>query len=234
MDGSYLSGWEVKALRLTQYDLYGRVSRSQVLASRRMINKLDRLSRRADRLNNKQIARQVRPIAKRLAKQFKKNITKRSAMLAIALDLRLEGSHGEVRIMFELYDCPNGRMNRLDYWEPEMTVLGKTIHESYTYTIFGQYGGETYRQFRKRLPKDVEQMLAEFLQLMTPQQAQPPQPMPTPSTQPTIEAPPESLSSTQPAPAYSDGVQTEAPKTEPRLDPVGDDDEPEEDFSLYD
>ncbi len=195
MDGQYLSGWSIKALRLTQYDMYGRVSRSQVLASRQMVKRLDRLARRAHKLKPKKIARRVRPVAKRLARQFKKRINKRSAPLAVALDARLQGQHGEVRILFELYDCRNGQPVQLDGWEPEMTVLGKAIHESYTFTLFGQHGGETYRQFRKRLPKDVERSLTELFRYTEP--VAPPSAEPTPPQ--AYQAPPaDALSSTQP------------------------------------
>lgn len=162
MDGAYLSGWKLIALRMTQYDMYGRVSRSQVTASSAEVKKLNRTARRLDKLNNKQISRRMRPVAKSLARQFKKRINKRSAMLPIALDVRLRGTHGEVRIVFELYECQNNQPRRIDYWEPEMTVVGKTIYESYTYTIFGQGGAETFGTFRRRLATDIEMVLTEI------------------------------------------------------------------------
>lgn len=163
MDGDYLSGWRIIAVRMTQYDMYGRVSRSQVLASGGMVKRLTGTAQRNHKLNADKIARRVRPVAKKLARQFKKKITKRSAMLPIALDVRLRGRHGEVRIIFELYDCDNGVPRRIDYWEPEMTVVGKTIYESFTYTIYGQSGNESYNEFRKRLPQDIERVLTEML-----------------------------------------------------------------------
>lgn len=163
MEGKYLSGWQVMAIRMTQYDMYGRVSRSQTLASRRNIRRLDRTRRRLEKLDAARVARRVRPVARALARQLKKKINKRSAMLPIALDVRLQGTHGEVRIVFELYECRQGQPVQLDYWEPEMTVLGKKIHDSYTYTIYGQTGGETFKNFRKRLSADIERVLVDFL-----------------------------------------------------------------------
>lgn len=163
MDGGYLSGWSVKSIRMTQYDMYGRVSRSQVLAKRRDVRRLDKAAGRLHKLSEKAIRRRVRPIARRLARQFRRKVTRRSAMLAIALDVRLQGRHGEVRIVFSLYDCQIGKPQHLDTWEPEMTVLGKAIYDSYTFTIFGQHGGERYRDFRKRLAGDVERALCDFL-----------------------------------------------------------------------
>ena len=159
MDGSYLSGWRITAVRMTQYDMYGRVSRSQVLASGRTVKRLDRITRKSGTLDNATISKRIRPAASAIARRFRKKINQRSAMLPIALDVRLQGTHGEVRIVFELYECQNSYPVRLDQWEPEMTVLGKTIHESYTYTIFGQNSGESYKAFRRRLKDDVEQVL---------------------------------------------------------------------------
>jgi hypothetical protein len=168
MDDVYLSGWRVKAVRMTQYDMYGRVARSQVLARIKDVKRLDKLIDQAPKLNRQKIERRVRPVAKHMAGQFLKKITRKSAMLAIALDLRLVGRHGEVRILFELYDYPQGKPNRLDMWEPEMSVIGKTIYESYTFTLFGQQGGESFRDFRKRLTRDIERMLADFYLDRTP------------------------------------------------------------------
>ncbi|MFW5748090.1 MAG: hypothetical protein ACOCYT_00605 [Chloroflexota bacterium] len=201
MGGDYLSGWHIAAVRMTQYDMYGRVSRSQVMASNRGTRRLDRLARRAETREQKKLAKRVRPIARRLARQFRKKVTRRSAMLAIALDVRLRGSHGEIRIVFELYECLNGRPHRLDQWEPEMTVIGKTIHETYTYTIFGQHGGETYRDFLKRLPGDVERMLVDMLRATVDLN----QPTSTTYAAPSADI----LGSTQPVPAARNDDQNE-------------------------
>lgn len=162
MDQVYLSGWQIKALRMTQYDMYGRVARSQVLARIKDVKRLDRLIEQSVKMDHVKIKKRVRPVAKYMANQFLKKITRKSAMLAVALDIRLVGRHGEVRILFELYDYPNGKPNRLDTWEPEMSVIGKKIYESYTFTLFGQQGGESYRDFRKRLTHDIEHLLADF------------------------------------------------------------------------
>lgn len=163
MDGAYLSGWRIMAIRMTQYDMYGRVSRSQILAPGGAVRRMDRTARKAAGLDSEKLRRRVRPVARTLANRFKKKVNKRSAMLPIALDVRLQGTHGEVRILFELHECDNGQPQKIDYWEPEMTVLGKTIHESYTFTIHGQSGGETLREFRRRLKDDIERVLVDLL-----------------------------------------------------------------------
>jgi hypothetical protein len=163
MDGGYLSGWRIMALRMTQYDMYGRVSRSQVLAPRGAVRRLDRAARKAPELDRQQLSRRVRPAARALARRFRKKLNKRSAMLPVALDVRFQGTHGEVRILFELHECRQGQPDKIDHWEPEMTVLGKTIYESYTFTIYGQSGGESFREFRKRLQEDIERVLTDML-----------------------------------------------------------------------
>ena len=163
MDGRYLSGWRVAAMRMTQYDMYGRVSRTQVLATSKLIGRLNRVIRRSDQLDEEQLRKRVRPVAKGLMRSFKKKLIRRSMMLPIALDIRLEGRHGDVRIMFDLYECQNGQPVQLDYWEPEMMVVGRRINESYTFTIFGQRNGEAPTAFRNRLALDIESVLADFL-----------------------------------------------------------------------
>lgn len=163
MDGEYLSGWKIKALRMTQYDMYGRVSRSQVLANGGQINRLNRVARKSSELDAKKARRRIMPVARSLARRFKKNVSKRSAMLPIAVDVRLQGTHGEVRIIFELYRCQNGQLQQLDSWEPEMTVIGRAISENYTFTVFGQTGGETVKDFRGRLVDDISRVLTSMM-----------------------------------------------------------------------
>jgi hypothetical protein len=44
-----------------------------------------------------------------------------------------------------------------------MTVLGRTIYESYTYTLLGQTGGESLKELHIRLLRDLEHLLVEML-----------------------------------------------------------------------
>lgn len=163
MDGYYLSGWKITAMRVIQYDMYGRVSRSQVMASSGQIKRLNRAARKSTTLDVDRLGKRMRPVAKGLANRLKKKINRRSAMLPIALDVRLQGTHGEVRIVFELYQCRGGQPQQVDYWEPEMTVLGKMIQESYTFTVYGQSAGETFSEYRRRLPEDIKHVLVDML-----------------------------------------------------------------------
>lgn len=204
MDGFYLSGWRVKALRMTQYDMYGRVAKSQVTATQGQIKRLNNTMRRISTLKPGSLPRRVKPISRALVKQFRKRITKRSAMLPVALDLQLQGTHGEVRILFELHQCQHGRYQQIDSWEPEMTVTGKDIQEVYTFTVFGQTGGESYREFRRRVYADVNQVFVDMLQI--------PQ---IPSSEDDIVARPDPA-----PPTLTPSRNTGSPPTTPNIPPV--------------
>lgn len=167
INGRYLEGWRITALRMMQYDMYGRITRSQVLANQKWVTRLNKTAHKGAKLKPKQISRRVKPIAKWMGKQFKKRLTPKTALLSIALDVRLEGKHGEVRIVFELHECHQGMPALLDQWDPEMIIVGRTLHESYTFTLTGQNNTETYRQFRKRLTSDIQQALADLCQVVT-------------------------------------------------------------------
>jgi hypothetical protein len=166
-NNEYLTGWRVDAIRLCQYDMYGRVTRSQMLAPRKAVNRLNGVIRKRGSLDPIQISNRLRPAAKILMNSFKKKWNERNVMLPIALDIRLVGRHDAVRIRFELYQCQGSTWGLLDTWEPEMTVASKMIQEAYTYTLYGQRPSETAREFRGRLQDDLVQVLAEFVNLST-------------------------------------------------------------------
>lgn len=163
VDGQVFSGWRVTAVRLSQYDTYGRVTRSQVIAPKRLVGRLNSIARRRSKLKPDKLSKQLRSVAAAMLSPFKKKLNDRTVMLPVALDVRLQGKHGEIRIIFELYQCQAGRWNRIDQWEPEMVVTGKTIPESYTYTLFGMQPGETPKTFRRRLVNDLTQTLVEMI-----------------------------------------------------------------------
>ncbi len=162
-DRTYLAGWKVDAIRLCQYDMYGRVTRSQMLAPRKAVNRLNGVLRRRAALDPTKASNRLRPVAKILINSFKKKWNERNIMLPIALDIRLKGKFGEVRIQFDLYQFRSGAWGLVDSWEPEMTVASKMIQESYTYTVYGQRPSETTREFRNRLQDDLTQVLLELL-----------------------------------------------------------------------
>jgi hypothetical protein len=163
VDGGTLTGWRVKAIRMSQYDMYGRVARSQALASGRWVKRLDGAVRKSGSMDVERVARRVRPVAIALVKEFGKRLNQRNSMLPVALDIRFQGTHGDVRIVFELYQCQYGQWQKLDGWEPEMTVVGKTIYESYTYNLHGLSPGESLKDFRRRLADNLTAALAEMI-----------------------------------------------------------------------
>ncbi len=176
-DGELFNNWRVTGIRLSQYDNYGRVARTQYIAPSGLTAQLNRLLRRRAKLKPDQLERQTARLARRLVGQFRRKINARTAFLPVALDLRLEGKHGEIRIVFELYQAQGGLWVRLDQWEPAMSVTSAKIQESYTFTIHGMHAGEKLADYYKRLGDDVAWLLSQSLQVTKPQ-AQPPEPQP--------------------------------------------------------
>ena len=163
IEGDIFGNWDIKALRTVQYDLYGRISRTEVVMPSKIIKKLNKVAHRAQSYDNPKLKKAVQPIAKDIAKLAGKPISKKSAMLPIALDIRFEGNHGEVRIVFELYQCRDHSWHLIDQWEPEMAIVGHKIIENYTYTLNGQLGGENYKDFKRRLVDDLTWLLSGML-----------------------------------------------------------------------
>jgi hypothetical protein len=163
MNGGKLAGWRVTAMRISQYDMYGRVARSQTIAPKSVVKRMDWTVRKSAKLSPKRAERVVRPAAKRLLRDFRKRI-KRNPSLPIALDIRLKGTHGEVRIVFELHQCIENHWQMVDQWEPEMTILSGSLFENFTYSLHGQRPGEKKRQFAQRLQKELTQVLAAMVQ----------------------------------------------------------------------
>jgi hypothetical protein len=163
MDGSKMSNWAVTGMRMNQYDQYGRIARSEVVAAHKHCHRLSKAADKAPSLNEEQLSRRVRPVARALVAQFRHKINARSAMLPIAVDLAFQGVHGEVRIRFELFYLEQGRWRLVDTWEPEMTVAGRTIHENYTYSLSGLRQGEAFKTFTRRLQDDLTTLLTDML-----------------------------------------------------------------------
>lgn len=163
IEGNILGTWDIKSMRTVQYDMYGRINRTEVIMSSKLLKKLNKVAHRAQKYDNEKLRKAVQPIAKSISKQASKPINKKSAILPIALDMRFEGKHGEVRIMFELYQCRNGAWHVIDQWEPEMAIIGHKIIENYTYTLNGQLPGEAYKAYKKRLVDDIAWILSGML-----------------------------------------------------------------------
>lgn len=161
-DGTMLSGWQVTSMRLSQYDMYGRVARTHTLASNGLVKRLNKTAHRHE-MDMERALKSVRPIARSMVAQFDKRLSKKNAGLPIAFDLRLRGTHGEARILFELFGCQQGEWQLIDSWEPEMIVVQGAIGENFTYTMFGQNPGEPYKDYRRRLEDEVARTLAEMI-----------------------------------------------------------------------
>jgi hypothetical protein len=159
--GDFMKGWRITAMRLSQYDGYGRVGRTETIAPSGLVKRLNRILQNNSRYQGDALNKALRPVARAFVKQLRKNMTKRTVHLPVAMDIRFEGKQGEVHIAFELYQCQGQAWHRLDRWEPMMMVIGRRLIENYTYTIHGMSSGETTREFFVRLPEDVEWLLGE-------------------------------------------------------------------------
>ena len=75
-------------MRTVQYDVYGRIDRTEVMMSRKIINMLNRVARRAPTFSSAELHKAMLPIARRLSKQALDPVEKQNLMLPIALDIR--------------------------------------------------------------------------------------------------------------------------------------------------
>ena len=198
MDGVKLRNWRIEALRAVQYDMYGRVGRTQIVASKRLVRGLNKELQRAQPRPGKAphkpeaIIQRLRPQAAWLANRLLRS-TAKTPGLPIALDIRLTGDHGTVRILFELYACADGGWGLVDSWEPEMMLRGGVIAENFSYTFYGRGPDESKRALRSRLREDIALRLGLMMA----------QPQPPPAVEsghaPGIEEPPVPAGSTSPS-----------------------------------
>lgn len=160
--GRVLGAWSIKAVRTMQYDIYGRINRTEVIMSYGVIKQLNIFAERAQTLDNQQLTKLLQPIAKRISRAATAAIETQNRTLPIAMEIRFDGVSGEGRIVFELYQCRNSAWHLVDSWEPELVNTGSRIPENYTYTLNGMLPGESYREFKARLPQDLTQLLGSL------------------------------------------------------------------------
>lgn len=177
-DGSSLSHWKITAMRLSQYDTYGRIARTQLIAEKKLVRGLNTVLKNRAKLNEIKLQKALRPLADMLAKQFCKHLNNKNAFLPVSFDIRWEGKHGEVKIFFELYQCSQNAWYRIDQWEPMMQVLAQKMQENFTFTIHGKATPEKMKEFRERLRDDLIWLLMESLRVeqapvYNPQEQQP-------------------------------------------------------------
>ena len=161
--GKALGSWEVKAARAGQYDIYGRISRSEVIMPQKIIKRLNALAAGPSQLDGEALSMALQPIAEGISKVAIAAIEKQNRSLPIALDLRFEGAQGEARIEFELYQCSGGAWRMIDRWQPELGGTGSRIPENFSYALNGMLPGESFREFKARLPRDLRELLLGML-----------------------------------------------------------------------
>ncbi|MBZ0297515.1 MAG: hypothetical protein K8L99_33465 [Anaerolineae bacterium] len=158
-----LDDWRIKGIRLVLYDQYGRVHRTETAIGSRYLRRLNRAAQLTPGEPAEQTLKRVRPAAKALVNHFRGKLTNRSAMLPVAMDIRLQGKQGDVHIMMELFMFQQGHWQLLDRWEPEVMVPTGLIEENLTYSLYGMRSEETMRAFTQRLQTDVARTLAQLL-----------------------------------------------------------------------
>ena len=144
-------------------DIYGRISRTEVLMPRGVIDGLSKLLRRAPTLDEEALRKAAQPLAKRISRCALAPIEKQNLPLPIALEMRFEGENGEARILFELFQYRGEDWQLLDAWEPDLGQTGARIPEQYAFTLNGQLPGEEARDFKRRLREDVTALLLRMV-----------------------------------------------------------------------
>lgn len=181
MEGLVLGGWNIKAIRTVQYDMYGHINRTEAIMSAGLTRRLNKLVRRARQHDQQQLRHALQPIARQLCRAALKPVSRQNRMLPMALDIRFEGKHGEVRVVFELHQCRGDAWHLIDQWEPEFGMIGASIAESFTYTLNGLLPGETYKAYKQRLQEDAVRLLGSLLH-----QHQADEPQDKPPEEPTL------------------------------------------------
>lgn len=174
-NGGKLQGWRVTGMRAVQYDMYGRVNRTASVAPKSAVSRVDRAARRSAKLTPRRAERLIKPGARALVDALIKQARKRALSLPVAVDVRLSGQHGDVRIAFELYECTAQGWRMIDTWQPELNVMSGTITENFTYNLYGQRPNEPRKVFRARA---TDELTALLVAMITP----PPTPKPSPET----------------------------------------------------
>ena len=162
-DGSVLGSWTISAVRTIQYDVYGRIADTETVMPLQLVKRLNALTESVSQLDNQQLNKSLEPIARRMGKAALAPVEKQNRMLPIALEIHFDGVPGVARILFELYQCRNSAWHLIDQWEPELLNTGRLIPENFTFALHGMLPGETYREYKQRLPQELAQLLGGML-----------------------------------------------------------------------
>lgn len=158
--GVVLGSWKVKAMRTVQYDVYGRINRTEALMPRKTIDQLNRVLRRAPNVAGDELRKAISSIAKGMCKHALAPVEKQNLMLPLALDIRFEGITEKARIEFELYQFRDSAWHLMDQWEPEFGQVGEQVPEQFSFALKGQLSGESKGEYKTRLREDITQLLA--------------------------------------------------------------------------
>ena len=158
--GISFGSWQIKAMRAEQYDVYGRINKTEAVMPRKIVNHLNRVLRRAPEISKQELKTAIAPIAKRMSKIALAPIEEQNLMLPIALDIRFEGIADDVVIQFELYQFHDGAWRPIDQWQPELGPVGEHVPEHFTVSFGGQRAGESGKAYKRRLRDDLAQLLA--------------------------------------------------------------------------
>lgn len=157
MDGRKLGGWQINGMRIAQYDMYGRLGRTQVIFGRRSYRALNHLIRKPS-AKPQEVERVAKAASRSIIRKFRRKI-RRTPTLPISLDIRFRGLRGDVRVLFELQQSLGTEWALADHWEPELAFPGDTLQENYTYVLNGQRSGENAKALSRRLESELTRML---------------------------------------------------------------------------
>lgn len=157
-DGRWLVGWQVVALRCSQYDQYGRVTRTQYIAPGGLLRQINRIM---SAYGTSRFEKRIQRVTRTIAKEARKRFGKKNLFLPVAIDMRWEGAGGSVRIQFQLYQAQGGQWVLLDEWQPQMMIMPARFQEHTTYTIHGQTSGEKPKEYFQRLERDLAWLFAQ-------------------------------------------------------------------------
>lgn len=172
-EGRNLENWKVTGMRLSQYDIYGRIARTQVIADKGLVKRMNKILQKRDSIDEAKLQKMLRPITQKLVKKFSKKVRNKTSFLPISFDMRWEGSHGDVQITFELYQFSDNAWYRIDQWNPMMQIVSQTMQENYTFTIHGKENAEKMKAFRERLRDDLIWLLLESFRVEAVPEPQP-------------------------------------------------------------
>jgi len=159
-DGSKLADWRIAGARTGRYDAYGRIARTHHTLSGTYLSRLVRAARRR-KVSPRAALRLARPIARNLVRDIVRHSDTRTAMLPIALDIRVKSNQPGARVRFDLLRCDATEWVTIDSWlsAPTIGSTGDAV-DQLTYALYGQRFGETPRHARARLQADVTRIIA--------------------------------------------------------------------------